>query len=218
MEKDACDDRAEFAELLRFTVAGYAGGIALAAALDWLGFQQSAWGQWGVRTLAGEGESLGEGAFAALRRLRGEEASFAEAYGWGKMAGMIFPWFVDLGSRLAGVQVNAPEGFYLPFLYAMSDQIGAVVAGLLYELRTAESWQAGLLAFARNPVMITSVALIVAVPVGIFLARSAGFAPETQLLTALEMVVANLCWLPPLVGLLTSREECSKEPSEGTLG
>lgn len=56
--------------------------------------------------LAGEGESISEALFAMLRRFRGAAGSMAEAYGWGKAAGMVVPsWLVDGVSRLVGVDV-----------------------------------------------------------------------------------------------------------------
>src|SRR3546814_11310803 len=70
--------------------------------------------------------------YALRQRLRGAAGSMAEAYGWGKVAGMVFPWIVDAGSRVAGVDVYSPEAFYIPWLYAMSDQMGANVAGFLH--------------------------------------------------------------------------------------
>src|SRR3546814_853929 len=39
---------------------------------------------------------------------------------------------VGAGSRVAGVDVYSPEAFYIPWLYAMSDQMGANVAGFLH--------------------------------------------------------------------------------------
>ena len=86
----------EFGELLRFTAAGYAGGLALGALLDQWGFAGSGWGQAAVRTLAGEGESMLEGLFALRKRLFGASASLAQAYGWGKAGGMALPWAVDV--------------------------------------------------------------------------------------------------------------------------
>ena len=71
--------------------------------------------------MSGEGESILEGLFALRRRLSGAAGSLAEAYGWGKLLGMAFPWAVDWGSRLAGVNVYGIEGFYIPFFYALSD-------------------------------------------------------------------------------------------------
>jgi hypothetical protein len=38
----------------------------------------------------------------------------AEAYGWGKLLGMVFPWMVDAVSRLAGVDVYGWRGYYIP--------------------------------------------------------------------------------------------------------
>src|SRR5688572_15933886 len=88
-------EREEFGELLRYTFAGFSGGLLLAAALDWAGLQRSAIGQWGVRTLAGEGESLLEGLYALRKRLAGGASSMAQAYGFGKLAGVAAPWAID---------------------------------------------------------------------------------------------------------------------------
>jgi hypothetical protein len=121
-----------FGELVRYTAAGYVGGVVLGGVLDALGFQRSAVGQWLVRTLAGEGESVMEGVYALRRRLAERGASLAEAYGWGKLIGMTVPWWIDWGSRLLGVNVYGVEAFYIPYFYAMSDQIGGNVSGLLF--------------------------------------------------------------------------------------
>ncbi|MBI2614427.1 MAG: hypothetical protein HYW52_01860, partial [Gemmatimonadetes bacterium] len=72
---------AEFTSLVRYTLAGYLAGLALAVGFDRLCLQRSGLGQWAVRTFAGEGESLFEGFFAFGRRLKGGPASMAEAYG-----------------------------------------------------------------------------------------------------------------------------------------
>ena len=72
MSDDEDEEEEGFGELLRYTAAGYAGGLVAGGALDTLGFQRSGVGQWLVRTLAGEGESLLEGVFALRRRLAGE--------------------------------------------------------------------------------------------------------------------------------------------------
>jgi len=53
--------------------------------------------------------------------------------------------------------------------------------------------------------MLASLFVILAVPVGLFLARSLGFSPSTQVLTALETIISNLCWVPPAVGWLWER-------------
>jgi len=55
----------------------------------------------------------------------------SEAYGWGKFLFIPIPWFIDLGSRLMGINVYGVEGFYIPYFYAMSDQIGANISGLI---------------------------------------------------------------------------------------
>jgi len=107
--------------------------------------------RWIVRTLAGEGESIFEGIFALKKRLQQQAFSMAQAYGWGKALGMVVPWIIDWGSRLAGIDVYGVEGFYIPFFYAMSDQLGANIAGFVY------------------------------------------------------ILAANLCWVPPLVGMLVER-------------
>ncbi len=217
MDDDGVSEEREsgaFGELLRFTVPGYLGGIALGAALDRFGLERSGIGQWLVRTLAGEGESILEGAFALRRRLRGASASLAEAYGWGKLAGMAAPWVVDWASRALGLDVYGVEGFYIPYLYALSDQIGANVSGFVYLLRREGTSGRALVAYARDPVMLTSAAVIVAAPLGLLAARLLGFTPATQLRTALETVAANLCWLPPLVGALAERRR-ERRPAGG---
>ncbi|MAC40107.1 MAG: hypothetical protein CMI62_18570 [Parvibaculum sp.] len=207
---DAAKDKEheeEYGELLKFTLAGFAGGLVLGAVLDWLGFQRSGWGQWLVRTLSGEGESILEGIYALRQRLRGAVGSMAEAYGWGKVTGMVFPWIVDAGSRLAGIDVYGVEGFYIPWLYAMSDQMGANVAGFLYLRRKEGDTRAAASAYVRNPVMLASLLIVVIAPVGLLIGRLAGFSPETQILTAVETILGNLCWLPPLIGWWMERRE-----------
>lgn len=205
----ATDDRheEEYGELLKFTLAGFAGGLALGAILDWLGFQRSGVGQWAVRTLSGEGESIFEGIYALRQRLRGAAGSMAEAYGWGKVLGMIFPWLVDATARFAGLDVQGVQGFFIPWLYAMSDQMGANVSGLLYLRRKEGSFGAAAARYVRNPVMLTSFAIVLVSLVGLLIGRAAGFSPETQVLTAIETIAGNLCWLPPLIGWWAERRE-----------
>jgi len=205
-ELELSEEPEEFGELVRYTLAGYVGGLVLGGFLDYLGFQQSAVGQWLVRTLSGEGESLFEGLYALRKRVGRSEAGMAEAYGWGKFIGMTVPWWIDWGSRFLGVDVYGVQGFYIPYFYAMSDQIGANVSGLLFLRRRSNSWGEALASYGRHPVMLTSLLVILAVPVGLFLARSLGFSPSTQVLTALEMIVSNLCWVPPAVGWLWERQ------------
>jgi hypothetical protein len=201
------EEHGEFRQLLRYTAAGYAGGISLAIVLDHLGLQRSPIGQWLVRTLSGEGESLFEGMFALRQRVRRASASMAEAYAWGKLLGMAAPWAIDWGSRVLGLNVYGVEGFYIPYFYALSDQIGANVSGLLFLRREEGTWSKAATRYARDPVMLASLTVILLVPVGLLLARLAGFSPTTQLYTAFETMAANLCWVPPLVGWLAERRE-----------
>lgn len=199
----------EFGELLRYTGVGYLGGLALGVMLDNLGFHRSGLGQWAVRTLSGEGESIFEGIFAFRQRLRGAVGGMAEAYGWGKLLGMAVPWIVDGVSRLVGVDVYAVEGFYITFFYSMSDQVGANVSGLLFLGRRNQSWSVALKAYFTHPVMLSGLILILSVPVGLWSARLVGFSPTSQTLTALETILANLCWIPPLIGWLSERRATS---------
>lgn len=67
--KDITEKKGEFRELLKYTVSGYACGLFVGALLDFLGFQRSPVGQWIVRTLSGEGESIFEGIYAIRQRL-----------------------------------------------------------------------------------------------------------------------------------------------------
>jgi hypothetical protein len=177
----------EFGELVRFTVAGFVGGLALGVALDSLGFQLSSIGQWLVRTLSGEGESVFEGIYALRQRFRRARGTMAEVYGWGKVMGMTVPWIVDWGSRALGVDVYGVQGFYIPYLYTMSDQIGANVSGLLFLRRQQGSWPTAMAGYVRHPVLVTSLFVVLLVPMGLLL----------------EAIAANLCWVPPLVGGLT---------------
>lgn len=196
----------EFGELLKFTAGGFIGGLVLGVVLDYFGFQKSPVGQWLVRTVSGEGESIFEGVFAIRKRLSQSAGSMAEAYGWGKLLGMAVPWVVDWGSRMAGVDVYGVEGFYIPFFYALGDQIGGNVSGLVFLTRREGSLKKGLAQYVRHPVMMVGLAIIFIVPAGLLGARLLGFSPDTQLFTALETITANLCWLPPLAGYLVERK------------
>ncbi len=198
-------EKGEFGELLKFTAGGFIGGVLLGVLLDHLGFQRSAIGQWIVRTLTGEGESLFEGFFALRQRIRRAGETMAEAYGWGKLFGMVLPWIIDWGSRFLGVDVYGVEGFYIPYFYALSDQIGANASGLLFLLRKERSWSKAIREYIHHPVMLTSLLVILIVPLGLLTARLLGFSPTTQMFTALETIAANLCWLPPLMGWVKER-------------
>jgi hypothetical protein len=208
------EESGEFRRLLRYTAVGYVAGVALAVVLDRAGFQRSSIGQWLVRTFSGEGESVFEGAFSVRQRVRGAEDSLAEAYGWGKLAGMAAPWLIDWTSRALGVNVYGVGGFYIPYFYALSDQIGANVSGFLFLRRLEGTSRGALHRYVRDPVMLASLAVILIVPAGLLLARVAGFSPTTQLYTAFETIAANLCWVPPLVGTLAERRRHGKGGSD----
>jgi len=204
-EEESLEEGEEFSELIKYTIPGYILGLFAGVFLDFRGYQRSPLGQWFVRTLAGEGESIFEGIFSIRQRLRKAEGSMAEAYGWGKFFGIAFPWIIDLGSRLAGVNVYGIEGFYIPYFYALSDQIGANISGLLFLKRSEGSWKAGFSRYIHHPVMLSSLFIIILVPLGLLGARILGFSPTTQTFTALETIAANLCWVPPLVGWLNDK-------------
>jgi hypothetical protein len=124
----------------------------------------------------------------------------AEAYGWGKFLGMTIPWWIDWGSRSLGIDMYGTQSFYIPFFYGMSDQIGANISGLLFLRRKSGSWRKAFQEYIHHPVMISGLLLILIVPIGLLLARVAGFSPTNQVLTALETIASNLCWIPPLIG------------------
>ncbi len=209
-----------YKELSRFTFAGFLGGLGLGAVLDALGFSASAIGEWAVRTLSGEGEDLAEGAWVVKRRRRGRAAEAeegeedeekltgseaAEAYGTGKVLGMAFPWAVDALSRFAGVDVRAPEGSYVAYFYSLADQIGANLSGLRHHLRKSGSLRAGLVSYFHDPVMVASLTVITLPLAILYLVRSAGWRPDLLVLAALEGMLLNLCWVPPLVAWFWDR-------------
>ncbi len=206
-ERDEEREGEEFGELIKYTGGGFAGGLLTGALLDHFGFQGSAIGQWLVRTLSGEGESIFEGIFAIRKRVSGASGSMAQAYGWGKLLGMGFPWVIDWGSRLLGIDVYGVEAFYIPYFYALSDQIGANISGFVFLYRREKALAPALARYRKNPVMVSSLAIILLVPLGLLAARWMGFVPDTQFSTALETVIADLCWLPPLVGWIAGRKK-----------
>ena len=189
-----------FGELIKFTVAGFAGGLILGAVLDSYGFQRSGVGQWLVRTFSGEGESIFEGVYSINKRLHKAESSLSEAYGWGKFLFIPIPWFIDLVSRLLGMNMYGVETFYIPYFYALSDQIGANISGLVFFRKREESWLKATKQYIRHPVMLASLLIILIAPMGLLVARLLEFSPTTQIYTALETIAVNLCWVPPLVG------------------
>jgi hypothetical protein len=205
MEAFEKEEKEGLSELFRFTATGFSAGLIAGVVLDYFGFQRSPLGQWLVRTLSGEGESIFEGVYSIRQRLRNASISMSEAYGWGKVLFIPLPWFIDLGSRLLGINVYGVEGFYIPYFYALSDQIGANISGLVFLRKKEGTWLKAIKVYTGHAVMLTSLLVILVVPVGLFAARMAGFSPTTQVYTALETMAANLCWVPPLVGALKER-------------
>lgn len=204
-EAESPEEGEGFSELIKYTLPGYLLGFLAGIYLDSQGLQKSPLGQWFVRTLAGEGESIFEGIFSIKKRFRRAEGSMAEAYGWGKFFGISIPWIIDLISRIARIDVYGVEGFYIPYFYALSDQIGASISGLLFLRRKEGSWKAGIRQYIHHPVMLASLFVITLVPFGLLGARILGFSPTTQTFTALETITANLCWVPPLVGWINEK-------------
>jgi|GEM_PF-258619 hypothetical protein len=210
-----------YKELSLFTFAGFLGGLGLGAVLDALGFSTSAIGEWAVRTLSGEGEDLAEGTWVLRSRLRRGQATeaeaeededeeptgseAAEAYGTGKVLGMAFPWAVDAVSRLAGVDVRAPEGSYVAYFYSLADQIGANLSGLRHHVRRTGGLRAGLSSYFHDPVMVASLTVITLPLAMLYLVRSAGWRPDLLVLAAVEGILLNLCWVPPLVAWFWDR-------------
>jgi hypothetical protein len=195
-----------FGELIKFTAAGFAGGLILGAVLDSYGFQRSGVGQWLVRTLSGEGESIFEGAYSIRQRIRKAESSMSEAYGWGKFLFIPLPWFIDLISRLLGMDMYGVGTFYIPYFYALSDQIGASISGMVFLRKKEDSWLKAIKQYTRHPVMLASLIVILVAPAGLLAARLLGFSPTTQIYTALETIAVNFCWVPPLVGWWRERK------------
>jgi len=200
-----CQKGEGFGGLIKFTLPGFAGGIITGALFDYFGYQFSTIGQIIVRTISGEGESILEGIYSIRKRLSRAAGSLAEAYGWGKLFGMMFPWAVDLASRWLGLDAYSIEAFYIPYFYALSDQIGANISGFIYINKKSSTLSDTFKTYFHNPVMLTSLAIILLAPLGLLLARVLGFSPVTQKLTAVETIAANLCWLPPVVGWLKER-------------
>ena len=87
----------------------------------------------------------------------------------------------------------------------MSDQMGANVSGFLYLRRKEGDFGAAAARYLRNPIMLASLAIVFVSLIGLFVVRALGFSPRTQIMTAVETIAGNLCWLPPLIGWWMSR-------------
>ncbi|MBP2030845.1 hypothetical protein J2755_001793 [Methanohalophilus levihalophilus] len=198
-----------FGDLLKYTIPGYLMGLIAAIFLDFQGQQTNPFGQWIVRTLSGEGESILEGVYAIRQRMGNMSGTMAQAYGWGKLFGLAIPWIIDIASRLAGVDVYGIQGFYIPYFYALSDQIGANISGMIYLRRKEGSLNQAMVAYTKHPVMMASLAIILLVPIGLLSARILGFSPTTQTFTAFETIAANLCWVPVVVGWYVGKSKAN---------
>ncbi len=201
------DEREEFKEMIGYTLSGYGIGLALGAVLDFLGMPLNAVGNWLVRTFSGEGESIFEGIFAIKKKIQGKAMSLAQAYGWGKFFGMALPWMIDFTSRIMGVDVLGAQAFYIPYFYALSDQMGASVSGFMYFSKKEGNISGGFKAYIKNPVMLAGLFILAIVPAGLLGVRLLGFKPDTQIYSAVETIAANLCWIPPLIGIILIKKE-----------
>jgi hypothetical protein len=103
------------------------------------------------------------------------------------------------------------EAFYIPYFYAMSDQIGGNISGYIFLRKQTGSFSEAMAKYLRHPVMLTSLIIIFLVPAGLLMARFLGFSPTTQIWTALETIAANLCWTPPLIGWLMERHQAKRK-------
>ena len=133
------------------------------------------------------------------------EEEAAEAYGAGKVVGMAFPWVVDAVSRLAGVDVRAPEGSYVAYFYSLADQLFATLNGLRYHVRRAGSFWGGVKGYFHDPVMVASFTVVTLPLIALYLVRSSGWRPDLLLWVAVEAVLLNLCWVPPLTAWFWDR-------------
>lgn len=188
-----------FDELIFYTIPGYLSGLFLGFILDSFGFSESVVGEIFVRVLSGESESIFEGVYAIKEWFAGVN-SMAVAYGWGKLIGMVFPIIIHILSLAFGFNMLGVETFYIPYLYGMSDQIGANVVGYRYLYKNEGSLKKASKRYFTHPVMVSSLIIILILPLVLFAMRLSGFTPTTQVRAAVETIVANLCWIPPVVG------------------
>lgn len=188
-----------FDELVFYTIPGYLSGLGVGFILDAFGISKNVIGEIFVRVLSGESESVFEGIYAVKEWVNGFN-SMAMAYGWGKLLGMIFPILIHLVSLFFGINMTGIETFYIPYFYGMSDQIGANIVGFRFLYVKEGSLQKASKQYFTHPVMVSSLIVILILPLILLLLRFSGFAPTTQVKAALETIVANLCWIPPLVG------------------
>jgi len=194
-----------FEELLRFTLVGYIGALTAGALLDFFQYPLSPAGQWVVRALAGQGAGLVTMRGAVIRERRRGAFAMVRTYGHRRLAVLILPWVIDYASRRWGVAVNGVAGFYIPCFYALTAQLDTNLRGWSQLRRDSRNWQAALRAYGRDPALATGLAILVGVPLLMLGMRVLGFRPLTHTRTAVETILANLCWLPALAAWLKAR-------------
>lgn len=198
----SCDEQEEFGELLKYTGAGFAGGLLPARYSIILDSTKA-------HLVNGSFARFPEKEKACLKASMPSGNAFAVQPGqWPRrMAGES-----SLGCYFRGSSIGAAEwsesmstewkDFISRFFYALSDQLGANIAGGIFLRKKAGAWGRALSEYVRHPVMLSSAVVVLVVPIGLLIARLLGFSPTTQISTAVETIVANLCWVPPLVGWL----------------
>jgi hypothetical protein len=97
------------------------------------------------------------------------------------------------------VDVRAPEGSYVAYFYSLADQLFATINGLRYHVGRAGSFWGGVKRYFGDPVMATSFTIVTVPFLGLYLVRSSGWRPDSLLLAAIEGVLLNLCWAPPMM-------------------
>ena len=115
-ENEFLEESEEFSELIKYTIPGYILGF-LQGFSGFPGISAEPCRGSGLSGLCRRGESIFEGIFPSA------SASGRLKEVWQKlMAGEnfrdCFSLIIDLGSRLAGVDVYGVEGFYIPYFYA----------------------------------------------------------------------------------------------------
>ena len=65
--------------------------------------------------------------------------------------------------------------------------------------------RAGLSSYFHDPVMVASLTVITLPLAILYLVRSAGWRPDLLVLAAVEGILLNLCWVPPLVAWFWDR-------------
>ena len=70
----------------------------------------------------------------------------------------------------------------------MSDQVGGNVSGLLYLRRHSQIWNDAILSYLTHPVMLSGVAVIFIILIGLAVARVLDLSPSTQIFTARALI------------------------------